>query len=113
MIGTRYSFVDEAAEYQSAEDLQAATLDAIESSPNDFAFIYAPWGYLTTTTMKALEDASSDAKVYGADSTDESILTMTTPNSIPWLAKAPCHFLVRLVVPNGNVCLPVALLIES
>jgi simple sugar transport system substrate-binding protein len=81
-------FVDEAAEYQSAEDLQAAILDAIESSPDDLAFIYAPWDYLTTTTVKALEDASSDSNTYGADITDEGILTMTPPNSSPWLATA-------------------------
>jgi ABC-type sugar transport system substrate-binding protein len=81
-------FVNEAAEYQSPEDLQAAILDAIESSPDDLAFVYAPWDYLMTTTVKALEDASSDAKAYGADITDEGILTMTTPSSSPWLATA-------------------------
>jgi len=81
-------FVDNAANYSSAEALQSAIETAITSSEDVLDFIYAPWDYLSVNTVKALQATSSNGTaVYGADINNDDILVMTKPDS-PWKATA-------------------------
>ena len=81
-------FVDNAANYSSAEALQSAIETAITSSEDEVDFIYAPWDYLSVNTVKALQATSSNGTaVYGADINNDDIQVMTKPDS-PWKATA-------------------------
>jgi len=81
-------FVDNAANYSSAEALQKAIETAITNSEDEVDFIYAPWDYLSVNTVKALQATSSNGTaVYGADINNDDIQVMTKPES-PWKATA-------------------------
>ena len=90
-------FVDNAANYSSAEALQSAIEDALNNVETKYDgdarldFIYAPWDYLSVNTVKALgntENTSSNGTaVYGADINNDDIQVMTKPDS-PWKATA-------------------------
>ena len=81
-------FVDNSANYSSAESLQSAIETAITSSEDEVDFIYAPWDYLSVNTVKALQAKSSNGTaVYGADINNDDIQVMTEPES-PWKASA-------------------------
>jgi simple sugar transport system substrate-binding protein len=92
---TQVFFVEDAANYTSADALRSAIEMAISGSPRPPSFIYAPWDYLSINTVKAIDsvaatNGSSNASrigVYGADVNDEDIAVMTAPGS-QWLATA-------------------------
>ena len=99
-------FVDQAASYNTSDDLQNAIseqlLDATTSPNSTIQFVYAPWDYLALTTVQALQRLDSydddnrndigfrSTKVYGADINTEDIEAMIEPYS-PWLATAGGH----------------------
>jgi len=91
-------FVDNAANYSSAEALQSAIEDALNNVETTFSglarinFIYAPWDYLSVNTVKALGNtettSSNGTVVYGADINNDDINVMTEPANSPWKATA-------------------------
>ncbi|KAL3789842.1 hypothetical protein ACHAW5_010972 [Stephanodiscus triporus] len=86
---TQVFFVEDAANYTSADALRSAIEVAISGSPRPPSFIYAPWDYLSINTAAAINGSSnaSGIGVYGADVNDEDIGAMTAPGS-QWLATA-------------------------
>ena len=88
-------FVEDAANYASAEALKSAIELAMRESPTPPSFVYAPWDYLSINTVGAIDaiaatGGSSNATsigVYGTDVNDEDIAVMTAPGS-EWMATA-------------------------
>jgi len=86
---TQLFFVDNAADYSTAEELQSAIEEAIKGSPQVVDFIYAPWDHLSVNTVQSLHmtDTLVDTAVYGADINNEDIQVMIETDS-PWMATA-------------------------
>lgn len=90
-------FVDNAANYSSAEAIQKAIEDALNNVEEKYGgdarvdFIYSPWDYLSVNTVKALGNtettSSNGTAVYGSDINKDDIQVMTEPDS-PWKATA-------------------------
>ena len=83
-------FVENAAQFNDAMDLQNAIEEAITSVEGNVDFIYAPWDYLSINTVEAIKATSttgSSIAVYGADINTQDIQVMTTTDS-PWKATA-------------------------
>ena len=92
---TQLFFVENAANFTSAETLQQAigksilTLKEEEDAVVDF--IYAPWDYLSINTVQAIGRTNTIDKtsVYGADINDQDIFIMTNAmENSPWKATA-------------------------
>ena len=92
-------FVENAAQFNDAMDLQNAIEEAITSVEGNVDFIYAPWDYLSINTVEAIKATSttgSSIAVYGADINTQDIQVMTTEES--WKATAG----VVIHVPSGR-----------
>ena len=77
-------FVQNASEFPTQGDLQSAISNAIEGTQN-VSFIYAPWDYLSVTTVSAVKETVDTIDVYGADINDQDIAVM---RSSTWRATA-------------------------
>ena len=79
-------FVQNASEFATQSDLQAAIVNAIEGTLTlNVTFIYAPWDYLSVTTVAAVNATVDTIDVYGADINDQDIAVM---RSSTWKATA-------------------------
>ena len=97
-------FVENATEFATQGDLQSAIVKSIEVTQN-VSFIYAPWDYLSVTTVSAVNETVGTINVFGADINDQDIAVM---RSTTWKATAggdPMYIYWRCAYPNGsNVC---------
>jgi ABC-type sugar transport system substrate-binding protein len=89
--------INDAASYESEEELQETILNAlleaeidlsIEGYPDVVDFIYAPWDYAAIQSLAASRATGSSVHIYGADINDEDIVSMTDPPGGPWKATA-------------------------
>ena len=68
-------FVQNASQYATQADLQAAIETSIEETSN-VSFTYAPWDHLAQTTVSAVKETDGSIDVYGADINDQDIAVM-------------------------------------
>jgi simple sugar transport system substrate-binding protein len=74
---TQVFYVENAAGFSTQADLQSAIVDAIEGTQTqNVSFIYAPWDYLSVTTVSAVMETVETIDVFGADINNQDIDVM-------------------------------------